>query len=318
MTIVGIPHLRQGNVIHLPDNYSLEVAEACSGLRSLVTLLALGALLAYLTQNSKWKAVTLFAATVPIAIAANIFRICVTAIGAYGVSKALAEDFIHELSGTIVFMFSLVCLLILSNVLRIGEKRDETEGTKLEEVLDHSPDSLLPFGAMATVLRYIAVEPDQPSHLTQMPLEIDGWKGVVFPVGEATAAVLQATEILLRGYTDSSGNYVGLYIAYFHDQKYGSQIHSPRHCLPGGGWVLTGSGACPVQPWRVVSIDVNRMTIAKRSRVDQMFYWFHTRSGDLASEYSLKFDLVRNSLLLSPTDAAIIRLTVGQGDRQSG
>ncbi|MBK7091219.1 MAG: exosortase/archaeosortase family protein [bacterium] len=131
LTIVGIPHLRQGNVIHLPDNYSLEVAEACSGLRSLVTLLALGALLAYLTQNSKWKAVTLFAATVPIAIAANIFRICVTAIGAYGVSRALAEDFIHELSGTIVFMFSLICLLILSNVLRLGEKRDETEGTKL-------------------------------------------------------------------------------------------------------------------------------------------------------------------------------------------
>lgn len=130
LTIVGIPHLRQGNVIHLPDNYSLEVAEACSGLRSLVTLLALGALLAYLTQNSKWKAITLFAATVPIAIAANIFRICVTAVGAYGISRAIAEDFIHEFSGTIVFMFSLVCLLILSNVLKMGEKRDETEETK--------------------------------------------------------------------------------------------------------------------------------------------------------------------------------------------
>ena len=173
---------------------------------------------------------------------------------------------------------------------------------------------LVPFGAMATVLRYIAVEPEQPSQLTQMPLEIDGWKGVVFPVGEATASVLQATEILLRGYSDTSGNYVGLYIAYFQDQKYGSQIHSPRHCLPGGGWVLTGLEHVPFSLGDR-SIDVNRMTIAKRSRVDQMFYWFHTRSGDLASEYSLKFDLVRNSLLLSPTDAAIIRLTVGQGDR---
>ncbi len=127
LSIVGIPHLRQGNVIHLPDNYSLEVAEACSGLRSLVTLLALGALLAYLTQTSKWKGVTLFLATVPIAIAANIFRICVTAVGAYGISRAVAEEFIHELSGTIVFMFSLVCLLILSNVLKIGEKKIEGE-----------------------------------------------------------------------------------------------------------------------------------------------------------------------------------------------
>ncbi len=127
LSLMGIPHMRQGNVIHLPDNYSLEVAEACSGLRSLVTLLALGALLAYWTQNRAWKAVTLFAATVPIAIAANIFRICVTAVGAYGVSREIAEGTIHELSGTIVFMFSLVCLLILSSVLRIGEPATNNE-----------------------------------------------------------------------------------------------------------------------------------------------------------------------------------------------
>ncbi len=120
--VIGIPHLRQGNIIHLPDNFSLEVAEACSGLRSLVTLLALGALLAYLTLKTKWKAITLFLATVPIAIAANIFRITVTAIGAYGISHKIAEDFLHELSGTIVFVFSLICLLILSSILRLREK----------------------------------------------------------------------------------------------------------------------------------------------------------------------------------------------------
>jgi exosortase len=120
--VIGIPHLRQGNIIHLPDNYSLEVAEACSGLRSLVTLLALGALLSYLTLKTKWKALTLFFATIPIAIAANIFRITITAIGAYGISRKIAEDFLHELSGTIVFMFSLVCLLILSSILRVRKK----------------------------------------------------------------------------------------------------------------------------------------------------------------------------------------------------
>ncbi len=128
LTVIGIPHLRQGNIIHLPDNYSLEVAEACSGLRSLVTLLALGALLAYWTQNYKWKAMVLFLITIPIAIAANIFRICVTAIGAYGISHAVAEDYIHELSGTIVFMFSLVCLLIISALLKANEKKSDDSG----------------------------------------------------------------------------------------------------------------------------------------------------------------------------------------------
>ncbi len=125
LSVIGIPYFRQGNIIHLPDNYSLEVAEACSGLRSLVTLIALGALLAYLTQNVKWKALLLFVAAVPIAIAANIFRICVTAVGAYGISREIAEDFIHELSGTIVFLFSLVCLLILSSLLKANELKSD-------------------------------------------------------------------------------------------------------------------------------------------------------------------------------------------------
>lgn len=170
---------------------------------------------------------------------------------------------------------------------------------------------LIPFGAMATVLRYMAVEPDRQSHLASVPTELDGWTAEEFPISEATAAVLQADDILLRGYKHQDGRYVGLYIAYFHDQKYGSQIHSPRHCLPGGGWVVSSLDRVPFDVGER-SVEVNRMTISKRTRTDQMFYWFHTRSGDLASEYSLKFDLVRNSLLLSPTDAVIIRLTVNQ------
>ncbi len=173
---------------------------------------------------------------------------------------------------------------------------------------------LIPFGAMATMLRYMTVEPERPSTLASVPLDVGGWKGENFDIGDATAAVLQASETLLRGYVDTSGNAIGLFIAYFRDQKYGSQIHSPRHCLPGGGWVLTGLKHVPFDLGER-EIQVNRMTIARLSRVDQMFYWFHTRSGDLTSEYSLKFDLVRNSLLFSPTDAAIIRLTIPQAGR---
>jgi exosortase len=119
--LIGIPHLRQGNIIHLPDNYSLEVAEACSGLRSLVTLLALAALLAYLTQNSKFKSVILFLSAIPIAIGANVFRITVTAIGAYGISRKVADEVVHEMSGMIVFGFTLVCLLIFGSILRAGK-----------------------------------------------------------------------------------------------------------------------------------------------------------------------------------------------------
>jgi exosortase len=112
--IIGLPAVRQGNIIYLSNSYALEVAEACSGLRFLVSLLALGALLAYLTQKSKIKQIVVFLSTIPIAIAANFFRIFITAVGAYAISTKLAEDFLHELSGLFVFIISTFLLLIVS------------------------------------------------------------------------------------------------------------------------------------------------------------------------------------------------------------
>lgn len=115
---IGLPSIRQGNIIYLP-NYSLEVVEACSGLRSLVSLLALGTFFAYVTFKSNLKRFILFLSVFPIAIGANIFRIFITAVGAYVVSPKLAEDFLHKLSGLIVFLISVFSLFILSRIIRI-------------------------------------------------------------------------------------------------------------------------------------------------------------------------------------------------------
>ncbi|MCK4857968.1 MAG: EpsI family protein [candidate division Zixibacteria bacterium] len=173
---------------------------------------------------------------------------------------------------------------------------------------------LVPFGALALILRTMVVEPSGGAQFEIVPLQVGEWQGREIIIGEATTSSLQATETLLRSYEHPDGSYITLFVAYFRDQKYGSQIHSPRHCLPGGGWVVANLERVPFNLGNKI-ITCNRMTIAKRSYVDQMFYWFETRSGELASEYALKFDLVKNSLLLSPTDAALVRLTVSQQNR---
>jgi exosortase len=114
---IGLPSIRQGNIIHLP-NYSLEVVEACSGLRSLVSLLALGAFFAYITFKSNYKRIILFSSVFPIAIGANILRIFITALGAYVISPKLAEDFLHKLSGLIVFLTAVFSLFVFSRIIR--------------------------------------------------------------------------------------------------------------------------------------------------------------------------------------------------------
>lgn len=122
LNIIGMSAVQQGNMIHLPG-YSLEVAEACSGLRSLISLLALGAVYARYTQTGLARQIILFLSTIPIAIAANIFRVLFTAIGAYTVSRELAEDFLHELSGMMVFIVAFIMLFLWGAILKLGTKK---------------------------------------------------------------------------------------------------------------------------------------------------------------------------------------------------
>jgi len=121
LQVIGVPAVRQGNIIHLPE-YSLEVIEACSGLRSLVALLALGSLYSWSYMSGRGRAVFLTLAMVPIAISANIFRVFVTAVGAYVVSRDLAETFLHEVSGLLVFFSALAMLVILGAILKWTER----------------------------------------------------------------------------------------------------------------------------------------------------------------------------------------------------
>jgi exosortase len=115
--IIGVPSTRQGNLIYLPA-YTLEVSEACSGLRSLSTLLALGALYGNLTIPGKARPVVLFLSAIPIAIVVNVVRLLVSAVGAYAISTKIAEDFLHQLSGILVFVVALVIMAALGVILK--------------------------------------------------------------------------------------------------------------------------------------------------------------------------------------------------------
>lgn len=112
----GIPVLREGNIIRLANTY-LEVAEACSGIRSLISLLALSVVFAYFTQRQMWKRGLLVLSTFPIAIIANAVRVSVTAILTQYYGPSAAEGFFHGFSGWVLFVVTFLFLFGVGSVL---------------------------------------------------------------------------------------------------------------------------------------------------------------------------------------------------------
>ncbi|MFZ5980560.1 MAG: exosortase C-terminal domain/associated protein EpsI [Candidatus Zixiibacteriota bacterium] len=169
---------------------------------------------------------------------------------------------------------------------------------------------LLLGGAFANYLRYIEQAPDRPAEFGLIPYELPGYRGGEERFAEDSYDILKADTTTLRHYYDSLDNQYWLFIAYFSSQKYGSQIHSPKHCLPGGGWKIMSLEPFELKTGNGPSKTINRLLIAENDRRQLMLYWFETRGGTIRNEFALKWDLMRNSLLLRPTDAAIVRLTI--------
>jgi len=118
VSLAGVPVLREGNVIVLAST-TLEVAEACSGIRSLVSLLSLGILFGYFTEPRLPMRVFLAAATLPLAIIANALRVAGTGIAAHHFGPAAAEGFFHMFSGWLVFITAFAMLLAVARLARL-------------------------------------------------------------------------------------------------------------------------------------------------------------------------------------------------------
>ncbi len=117
LDLIHISVIRRGNILILP-NYELEVVAACSGLRSLMTMITLALVISTLSDLTPVRKTLLVIFAVPAAVIANTLRLVVTAIGAYSISVQFAEGMLHEISGLIVFFAGFVLLIISLGILR--------------------------------------------------------------------------------------------------------------------------------------------------------------------------------------------------------
>jgi len=118
LPLAGVPVLREGNVIQLPA-MQLEVAEACSGIRSLMSLFTVAVIYGYFLERTTWRRVALALASLPIAVAANVARIFGTGLCVQYWDPDKAMGFFHEFSGWLMFLVSLACLYLVHRVMAL-------------------------------------------------------------------------------------------------------------------------------------------------------------------------------------------------------
>ncbi len=292
---VGIPVLREGNVITL-SHMTLEVVEACAGIRSLVSLLTLAIVYGYVTERRTWVRVAVALSAIPVAIVANGVRVAGTGIAAQAWGPEGAEGFFHSFSGWAIFLVATALLVGVHRVFAWGagaiERRrragslDGRADSPADGKLEAPPPSgrryhvaplsralllsLLLVASAVFIARASTPEAAPPArHLAAFPLEVADWRGEPTErFDQQTMTVLGVDEYINRIYLSPLGG-VGFYVGYYRSQRQGDAIHSPLNCLPGAGWQpvkrervrIVVPSATPGGATR--EIEVNRLLVEK-------------------------------------------------------
>jgi len=336
LQVVGVPVLREGNVIFLAA-MPLEVAEACSGIRSLFSLVTLAIIYGYMMEKRVWVRIVLACAAVPIAVVANSFRIFGTGLLVQYWDPDKAEGFFHTFQGWLIFVVSLVLLFGLHRIINLVWKPDGTSDPAkpdsnstthiatstakaqtarlLHPLGIWSPrfvlSAVLMLATAATLQAFSQDEvfpPRQP--LSSVPMNVNGWNGSDEALDQQTLEILGPGEFLVRDYQDAAGRnpWINLFIAYFPSQKAGDTIHSPNHCLPGAGWVPTERQIVRLSAPGKPSFPVNRYVVSKSGERQLVLYWFQAHGRAVASDYWAKYFLISDSIRLHRSDGAMVRL----------
>lgn len=329
---LGLSAYREGNVIDLGFT-TLQVVEACNGLRFILPLLTMGVLFAYFGQRSLWKKLALVAATVPIAILANVIRIAGTGLLAMKWGPGAAEGFFHSFSGWLVFMVCCALFALFSAVLRFlpgrAPERPQPEATSPQEAGRRSV-SLAAAGVAAAVALITPVAVNYLGHvpavrlarpLGEFTLVLDGRQGQKETMDPKLWERVGGQDYILINYWKPGESPINFYVAYYeHQRKGGDFIHTPRLCLPGAGWFIEsnhtrvlpgdGEGRGGLSPLRL-----NELVVSKDGKAQLTYFWYQGRGRNFTNEFQAKFYMVWDGLWRRRTDGALVRLMMPLGSR---
>ena len=315
----------EGNVIDL-GRFKLQVVEACSGLRYLFPLLSLSFIAAYFFSVAYWKRIIIVISSIPITIFMNSFRIGVIGVLVEYGGIEQAEGFLHDFEGWVVFMFSIGVLLLemwlililskdkrpFSEVFGIYYPAETPENAKVNyRVMNNTLIAalvvLIGSSVITLMLGQRAEVNLERKIFSQFPMQIGEWAGKKEKIDNASLDLLKLDDYIMADYKKSN-DVVNFYVAFYEQQETGGAAHSPKTCLPGGGWRILSHTEIPLDK-TPLSASINRFVIGQGEYKQVVYYWFQQRGKTIASEYAVKWHMLIDSIKVNRTDGSLVRLT---------
>jgi exosortase D (VPLPA-CTERM-specific) len=303
-------------------------------MRYLFPLATIAFILAYFYRAAFWKKSLLFLSSIPITILMNSIRIGTIGLLVDRWGIGMAEGFIHEFQGWLVFM---LCLAMLIGEIALmsrfgGERRHWRELLNFDASAAVNTASSSTFKAAATPALLSATAcallvaligsllPQRAEaallrqHFSEFPMAAGEWQGRRQALEKVYLDILQLDDYLLADYRSESAHaLVNLYVAYYDSQRKGQSAHSPRSCIPGGGWQITS-----ITPRTIATdtagrpIQANRVVIERDTDKQVLYYWFSQRGRTITNEYVVKWFIFWDAVARNRTDGAMIRISAPQ------
>lgn len=321
---MGISVFVEGNLIDLGFT-QLQVVEACSGLRYVLPLLALGFIFARQFEKNRFRQAVLVLTTIPISIVANSTRIAITGFLAQHYGLDVADRFFHGFSGWLIFVLSIGALFCVQSILPFlwpgsSGPVDKPAGEGFHKVQTAGAGShRLPVAVACCSLLLagwlnISTEALRPIRLEggfgRFPLHLQQWTGRTESLDERIVRLSGAEKAFNAAYFSPSGKIVSLYMGYRGSPFTESEnfFHSPNVCLPSLGWETLQIENHTIADAPVFGrLAVRKMLIEKMGVRQLVYYWFQTNRHVSADVHLNRLHLTLHALQRNSTYDLFIR-----------
>lgn len=324
LTFLGIPAFCHDQYIELPA-ITLEVADVCSGVGYLVSIIALCIPLAYFTQRGWKRKSLLFVIAIVIGILSNVLRIIFIGLWSF-LGGAVVHGPLHVFQGYFVFVFGFFLLFLCALLLSRSNAVDTTEHAMKKTATNDTGLDAKPLNAgwliavliLAGLLGYLFTYKPKPVPLKRnidtIPLIIGNWKSTSANGYEMAMRPQGADSELTRIYQNKSGYNIIFYIGYFESQRQNKElIHdNVRKLYAGADTIL-------VRTAHDSHAKINISTIKDGARNSKVLFWYVVNGRILTNRYLAKFYTTFDGLVHRRTNGALVMVSgtsTGPGNEQ--